>query len=70
MDPGRRPGGTHALRPPRVVRIARYPVTNAPYLRFVRAGGYDKDKYWHLGASARRRFLTRRSKVIVSRTVV
>jgi hypothetical protein len=50
--------GTHALRLPRIVRIARHLVTNALYLQFVRAGGYENDEYWRLGASARRRLLT------------
>jgi len=26
--------------------IARYPVTNAQYERFMRAGGYDEERYW------------------------
>jgi hypothetical protein len=27
-------------------KIGKYPVTNAQYLRFVKAGGYDTDKHW------------------------
>jgi formylglycine-generating enzyme required for sulfatase activity len=50
--------GIHALHLPRVIRIARYLVTNAFYLQFVLAGGYEKDEYWHLGASERRSFVT------------
>ena len=50
--------GIHALHLPQVIRIARYLVTNAFYLQFVLAGGYEKDEYWHLGASERRRFVT------------
>jgi formylglycine-generating enzyme required for sulfatase activity len=38
--------GIHALRLPPVIRIARYLVTNALYLQFVRSGGYKNDEYW------------------------
>lgn len=36
----------HAQDVPTPYQISRYPVTNAQYAAFFRAGGYDKRRYW------------------------
>src|SRR5215467_3941596 len=36
----------------------RYLVTNSAYLKFVQAGGYEKDEFWGKSGSARRLFVT------------
>jgi formylglycine-generating enzyme required for sulfatase activity len=50
--------GIHAVRLPPMIRMGRYLVTNAAYLKFVEAGGYENDKFWLRSRSARRRFVT------------
>lgn len=67
-DPGESHGpwvrtrATHALTLPRTIRIARYPVTDALFLRFVQGGGYEDDSLWNMSRMARSRFLTTRDE--------
>jgi len=50
--------GSHEVYLPQLVRIAKYPVTNEAFHRFVRAGGYDDDALWNVPSSSRRQFVT------------
>jgi formylglycine-generating enzyme required for sulfatase activity len=50
--------GVHAVRLPRIIRMGRYLVTNAAYLKFVQAGGYENDEFWRPSRSVSRRFVT------------
>jgi hypothetical protein len=50
--------GTHALRLSEIVRLGQLLVTNALFMRFVAAGGYDNDDFWTIGKAARRGLVT------------
>ncbi|MGR9193124.1 KGGVGR-motif variant AAA ATPase [Rhizobium leguminosarum] len=64
MDPDERHGpwvvtrGNHAVRLPKTIRIAPYPVTNLEYFEFVKSGGYHNTAFWTVGGSYRAQFLT------------
>ena len=49
---------THSIRLSRGVRIGKFPVTNSLYLKFIEGGGYHDDRFWHVGANVRERFVT------------
>ncbi len=49
--------GSHAVRLPKTIRIAPYPVTNLEYLEFVKSGGYNNIAFWPFGGSYRTRFV-------------
>jgi formylglycine-generating enzyme required for sulfatase activity len=50
--------GVHQLQLPPVFRIAKYMVTNQLYMEFVKAGGYQDDKFWTSPLKARKGFVT------------
>lgn len=50
--------GVHQLQLPPMFRIAKYMVTNQLYMDFVKASGYEDDRFWTVPLKARKGFVT------------
>lgn len=56
--------GDHQVQLPPHFRVAKYLVINDLYMEFVKAGGYQDDKFWMIPLSGRKGFVTEDKKTM------